>query len=360
MFSRAHRSNDAPAGAARLALVALATEMALALCSCSSGPKSSGATAGGLIPCCSCDLASDSLAGPCGFGGKIPADGPITEKACTEACDRVFTALCPETPGSYLTRSIIKADLCSCSAGSAEPLTCGADLFCEPLSGACRPDCSHETRSCTAPFVCQSPDGGTSTCSDPRPAPACRGTPSGQQVPFASSPQGPPLHWTVGDGCVKVTHDPGLTFEVETFTAALDAWRALPCSRLCLEGPAASSTPPDLLLRERGIHLRVNPEPSISTGPALTSVSFAQASGRILAVVIDLSPDAAVRSGLTVDEYLYWLGQALGLGAAPASVSSVMAHNGTVVPNENRFQAPTAADEAALCRLYGDPPYCGE
>lgn len=209
-------------------------------------------------------------------------------------------------------------------------------------------DCRDADRECFAPFVCRwfvEAYGCVHATDD---VPACNGTPAGQVVPPAGfSSEGQPIHWTVEQGCIPVTYSAAVASRAADIQAALDAWDDNPCSRLCFGAPTPGEEIPDYARAERRLHFKTREE---SPGPSWFTYVFSNATGRILGSEVWLDPSAL--SSISRAELVHLVGRALGLGALPPGIDSVMAGSGA--------EEPSALDDQAMCALYGDPSFCGD
>lgn len=125
----------------------------------------------------------------------------------------------------------------------------------------------------------------------------------------------------LSDDCVEVTYAPELSESRELIAQALQAWANVDCTRLCLMGPRETAEQPDALRGERRIHFVVKPElPAVAKG-TLTTLTYTARAGAILSAEVAVKRDAL--PGLTLDDYLKPLGEALGLGKA-RGIDSVM------------------------------------
>jgi hypothetical protein len=180
--------------------------------------------------------------------------------------------------------------------------------------------------------------------------------PSGQAVPFSTTISGTTVHWVIADGCIPITYDPSLAIDTDALQKAVDGWGHVACSHLCLKGPSESSSPLDILRRERRIHI-VPSDTVVAPQVAVSHIHFDAETGRALSASIDITSDSSSQSGLTEDDFLHVIGNSLGLGHPPSGVSSVL---NEAAGAKSSYGAPTAQDVAALCVLYGDPAYCKE
>ena len=81
----------------------------------------------------------------------------------------------------------------------------------------------------------------------------------------------------------------------------------------------------------------------------MTRVRVRPLDGEITGATVVLGPETIAAAG--VNELLRQFGRALGFDQAPEDVDSVLGAS-------SHAERLTDADAAALCALYGDPPYC--
>ena len=161
-------------------------------------------------------------------------------------------------------------------------------------------------------------------------------------MPFETAGNLSTLHWLLEPGCIPTTYDPELSGFQSHFQAAIDAWNGVSRATVCLESPTEANDRPADVTAERRIHF----EPMTGNLTQTTwSVSYEVSTGRIFNALIRIT---VTRDGPEPVSIAKALGQALGLGIPTENVDSVMRNAHTV----------TELDEQALCRLYGDPPYC--
>jgi hypothetical protein len=156
------------------------------------------------------------------------------------------------------------------------------------------------------------------------------------------------VHWQLKHGCIPVTYDPAAASFTSAIAAAAKAWSDVACSDLCLDPPTESSTEPEWERGEREIHVDVG---DVQGSPMLTTVYFENDTGRTFVAFITI--DAQNQGQISDSDFLQMFGLAIGLGSATNGASSVMAP-------DSAHTALTAADETAVCALYGDPSYCGD
>jgi hypothetical protein len=172
------------------------------------------------------------------------------------------------------------------------------------------------------------------------------GSPAEQLVPFSTTTVGNTLHWVSGE-CITVTYGAAASAWLPYINAAAAAWTAVSCSAICLSSDAAPSEARiDPKRAERRIQVREG-TPDSSGLSAATDVLFEESTGRILGVEITVE---TIEAGREVTSFLQLFGYALGLDAAAPDVDSIMWDADTI----------SAADETALCTLYGGSSYCGE
>jgi hypothetical protein len=235
--------------------------------------------------------------------------------------------------------------------------TCNAGLTCDPATYSCRAengpqgDCRDRARSCFAPAQClASAKTGAFGCRIPATKdPTCSGSPTGQVVPFVTTPEGRTVHWVLNGGCIAVSYEPALAIWSNALAVAARAWTDVDCAGICLAPPVQNAVAPDAARGEQRIHVRLG---DVTSWPAVTESYFEQDSGRAIAaeVVIDRSRTAEVEAS----DFLRLIGHALFL--AEARGDSIMAP----VVTPRRTVALTANDRRAICTLYGVPSYCGE
>lgn len=217
-------------------------------------------------------------------------------------------------------------------------------------------DCRDPGAACADPFLCAAlpTDPQSYVCRDPRPPPICKSAPANQVVPFSEAAPGLVVHWTLDSNCISVSYEASLADLRDRLATAMGAWSDIPCSELCFAGPIEQAAAPDVDRRERRIHLRAASDGGI-VGVWLT---YNMTNGRAIAARIEVPADKSVRDELTLDDFLQFLGQAVGLTRPDIPAESVL--DLTYSPGLNVYDAPTAADVDAFCRLYGNPALCGE
>lgn len=161
------------------------------------------------------------------------------------------------------------------------------------------------------------------------------------------------LHWAPGDRCLGVSYDPALEAYAETIDVALAAWADLECSGLCFEAPRPMRLAPDEHPEGR-LHLAPS---TAAEGEQIVqsvlrsrtdSLELVSAIGYLDAEVLD-GFDAERRAGAITGA----IGHLLGLPHAPSGASSVLTRNlADLAP------APTEADAATFCKVYGEGGVC--
>jgi len=223
-------------------------------------------------------------------------------------------------------------------------LAFGCDHGDEPILYG---DCRDPDRSCFEPFVCEVFFEAYSCHSPYDEMPVCHGTPAGQAVPFALvTGDDIPLHWTLPEGCIPVSHRPGFAGLLPGIEGALAAWNALACSDVCFASIEVREDDPDLVRRERRVHIKsaLLPDGTVTR----VTLYYEAWTGRIWSAVVEV--DTRWTTPPMLAEFVTVIGQVLGLDRAVPGTDSVMAGSGA--------DAPTALDEEAVCRLYGTPTYC--
>jgi hypothetical protein len=183
----------------------------------------------------------------------------------------------------------------------------------------------------------------------------CRGSPAASRVPLGRTETGAALHWTEPARCIALSVAPALGDRRAFIEGAAAAWTLVGCSELCFE-PVGEATEAPADAADRRIHVQTadDEHPVPAGAAAATRVRVRPLDGEITGATIVLG-DTALASAASGDptELLRQFGRALGFEQAPEGVDSVLAAGGMA----NR---PTAADEQALCAVYGTPPFCGE
>lgn len=183
----------------------------------------------------------------------------------------------------------------------------------------------------------------------------CRGSPAASPVPLGRTETGAALHWREPARCIALSVSPALGERRAFIEAAAAAWALVGCSELCFE-PVGEVAQGPTDAADRRIHVQpADDEHPVPAGAAAaTRVRVRPLDGEITGATIALGAAALASPGAEdPTELLRQLGRALGFEQAPEGVDSVLAAGGTA----NR---PTAADEQALCAVYGTPPFCGE
>ena len=180
----------------------------------------------------------------------------------------------------------------------------------------------------------------------------CTGQPQASPVPVGATESGATLHWKDPATCIGLSASPALAGMSDRIIAAARQWDGLSCSALCFD-PLTTADAGPVDAADRRLHFA--PEDAAHVVPAgsraLTSVRARPLDGEITGATIYVSD--AVVAETTLVELLRQIGRALGYDQAPDALDSVLgaAHVGETL---------TVNDEAALCALYGDPPYCLE
>ena len=176
----------------------------------------------------------------------------------------------------------------------------------------------------------------------PRDAPSLAET-EGIEVPITRDETGLVKHWGLQDGCLPVRFDPQLEHRGDELQRALEVWEGVECSQICF-GPLLGGELAPLGESTPGIYFV--PKTS-GDGPVAVNVVTDSPSGRLVRVEIRVGEPARGAEGL---DDLYWgVGRALGLGSPSAGIESLLNGGQT---------APTSADKATLCLLYGEAPLC--
>jgi hypothetical protein len=260
------------------------------------------------------------------------------------------------SPSKWMTVAAILLALAAagCSDDEGVPADGGADLVTTGDGGKpdAAPGCDLPAHSCYKPFVCRvPPSGGAKGCwSADGDVPSCKGTPSGQVVPFNTTGGGLAVHWAVEPGCVAITYSGDVVPQAAFIDQAALSWSEVACSSLCFDPPQHDDNQPEFHRRERRIHI-LSGKPTDPTAPAQTDLIFEETTGRIMKAEIIV--DMAKLGQLKEHHWLPLIGLATGLAAAPTSTDSVLAKGWTVTTLSKE-------DEVAICKLYGTPSYCGD
>ncbi len=202
-------------------------------------------------------------------------------------------------------------------------------LLCDGLSGC---------------DTAQSPSDDEGAVDRLAPGVACGRDAPPLEVPLRVLPSGVVPHWSTSAGCVTVSYAPDFAEQIEPLRAAMSGW-TLDCSTLCFDGPVERAEAPEAGAGERRLHVAWGPADVVN----IEAEAFYDIDrGTIAQALVRVPPDASP----TVDDLLWAVGRASGLGNPAGDVPSVM---GT--PDASRV-APTEADAATFCVLYGDPPLC--
>lgn len=180
----------------------------------------------------------------------------------------------------------------------------------------------------------------------------CIGQPVASPVPVGVTDAGATLHWTAPATCIALSAAPALADMSDRIIAAAAQWDGLACSPLCFDPlQTAEMGPTDA--SDRRLHFAAeDAEHIVPPGTrALTSVRARPLDGEITGATIYLG--AAVVEEASIGELLRQIGRALGYDQAPDGLDSVLGAN-------HLGETLTVNDEAALCALYGDPPFCLE
>ena len=184
------------------------------------------------------------------------------------------------------------------------------------------------------------------------PAGVCAGQPDASAVPVGATAEGATLHWKSPTTCIALSRSPGLAGVAERITAAARAWELVDCSPLCFEALTEATDGPTAAADRRLHFTLADAEHPIPGGARAATVARVRPlDGEITGATITLGSAVAEDDGL--EELLRQIGRALGYEQAPDLVDSVLAAASTA-------QSLTAADEAALCAMYGETPYCRE
>jgi hypothetical protein len=180
----------------------------------------------------------------------------------------------------------------------------------------------------------------------------CRGSPEGSPVPLGRTETGAALHWRTPSRCIALSVAGAIEANRARIEAAAASWTLVGCSDLCFD-PAGVADAGPTAADDRRIHVQgEDAEHVVPAGAAAaTRVRVRPLDGEITGATIVLGP--GVLAGDDPTEMLRQLGRALGFEQAPEGVDSVLAAGGDA-------DRPTAADEQALCAVYGARPYCPE
>jgi hypothetical protein len=180
----------------------------------------------------------------------------------------------------------------------------------------------------------------------------CTGQPDASPVPVGVTDSGATLHWAEPARCIALSAAPALADMSERIIAAAAQWDGLACSPLCFEPLQRAETGPTDAADRRLHFAAEDAEHVVPPGTrALTSVRVRPLDGEITGATIYLG--AGVVEEESIVELLRQIGRALGYDQAPDGLDSVLGAN-------HVGESVTVNDEAALCALYGDPPFCLE
>jgi hypothetical protein len=253
-----------------------------------------------------------------------------------------------------IAAALLALTVAACSDDDVPAVDGGVDLVstADIAKADAAPGCELPAHSCYKPFICRVPaSGGAKGCwSADGDVPGCKGTPSGQVVPFNTTGGGLVVHWAIKPGCVAVSYSGDLVPQAAFIDQATLAWSDLACSSLCFDPPQHDDNLPEFHRRERRIHILTG-KPTDPTAPAQTNLIFEETTGRIMKA--EILVDLAKLDQIKEHHWLPLLGLATGLAAAPTSTDSVLAKGWTVTTLSKQ-------DEAALCKLYGTSSYCGD
>ena len=193
---------------------------------------------------------------------------------------------------------------------------------------------------CTPPFSCSAETSPQCT-TESLAGPTCRGRPEGSPLAVQLTDIGIPLHWLVGS-CIPVTFEPSLRSLEPIIIAALAEWAATDCTSLCFAGPIEALNPPDVSTAERRLHFRgAFPAEPVTTIVATTT--FERATGRMVSAEVLVSLNVLDQVG-------------------PGDVLSMLLRASGFEPDDRVIgESPpvlTGDQRAALCALYGEPPFC--
>lgn len=184
---------------------------------------------------------------------------------------------------------------------------------------------------------------------------ACLEDPS-TPVPFARAlpPDGsdagsvPIVRWDTGGGCLVVTLDSRIAGALPALEQAVAAYNAIECSTLCFTDPVVSAPRRAEAVSEREVHVTVSAAPQPE--PVRSELSYRERTGEIVSARVVIDAEQGLEPG--AGSLLHELGHVIGLGHA-SDIESVMRET-PPLPG-----LPTAADEAAICAMYGsDPEVC--
>lgn len=180
----------------------------------------------------------------------------------------------------------------------------------------------------------------------------CTGQPEASPIPVGVTDSGATLHWSEPATCIALSAAPALAGMSDRIIAAATQWDGLACSPLCFDPLQTAETGPSDATDRRLHFAAEDAEHMVPAGTrALTSVRVRPLDGEITGATIYLG--AAVVAEASIVELLRQIGRALGYDQAPDELDSVLGAN-------HLGESLTVNDEAALCALYGDPPFCLE
>ena len=178
----------------------------------------------------------------------------------------------------------------------------------------------------------------------------CMGSPVGSPVPQLETDTGVSVHWPLAEGCIAFTYDSDLADEVGDMRSAVDVWNQIDCSVLCFTPPRQSyaSTAADV----SGFLVTTDGEMvGLSAGlpPYQSShTSFGYGTdGGITSTIILVEPAPRDRD---LDQVIV-SAMARGVGLDLRDQLEVI------------NTLPLSLEEdvvAAVCLMYGDPPFCSD
>jgi hypothetical protein len=174
------------------------------------------------------------------------------------------------------------------------------------------------------------------------PATRCGAPPASLPILWTTTPSGATVHWTMPENCVPVTVDPSLESRRSQIDAAITAWRAVSCNRMCFRLSQPSTQAPSIT--DRRLHFTASTATNIA-------INFENNSGKILNATVNLQQ--GLLSGAPEQLFLRSIGKAMGMNQPSPGVASVLDLNTTVT-------MLTDADRTSVCAIYGQTPFCSE
>ena len=340
---------------------------------------------------CMLGCATRHWGGPVDLADAAPDARLATDGAseCDAACAAPFTCgpgwdTAPEPELECATsRDCAASELCNADAqcvhvpAGAVGHACEHNAECD--SGMCAVDSATDQTFCTelcerasgcpSGFACVDIGGGVSVCGPGEPAAedplspndGCFTTDLGSpdcsapslEVPVLINDDGTPLHWLVGSS-VPVTFELSLRRREDTIRAAVAAWNALSCSRLCFDDPFMSDTPLDVDRRERRLHFRTGSVGELGAAYGLGFALYERDSSRVFAGEVIVSN--ALLDEMNQGDFLSLMmsAAAFGYSESPDSIHR------QVLPPGMRSDVLLSADTAAICAMYGSPAHCDD